>query len=64
MVDLTGAINRMVSMDELADTKLKLLALQRIANGALDRTSTQEEVMSSFGITDEDLANMEEVEIE
>ena len=51
-------------MEELADAKLKLLALQRIANGALEHTSTQEEVMASFGITDEDLAAMEEVEIE
>lgn len=64
MVDLTDAIDRTVSMDEMADVKLKLLALQRIANGALEHTSTQEEVMASFGITDEDLADMKEVEIE
>ncbi len=51
-------------MDELADTRLELLALQRIAKGALDHTSTQKEVMESFGITEEDLADMEEVEIE
>lgn len=64
MVDLTDAIDRTVSMDEMADVKLKLLTLQRIANGALEHTSTQEEVMASFGITDEDLADMKEVEIE
>lgn len=51
-------------MEELADTRLEVLALQRIANGALEHTSTQKEVMESFGITDEDLAAMEEVEIE
>ena len=51
-------------MDELADTRLELMALQRIAKGALDHTSTQKEVMESFGITEEDLADMEEVEIE
>ena len=51
-------------MEELADTRLELLALQRIANGALEHTSTQKEVMESFGITDKDLAAMEEVEIE
>lgn len=51
-------------MDELADTRLELLALQRIAKGALDHTSTQKEVMESFGITEEDLADLEEVEIE
>lgn len=51
-------------MEELADARLELLALQRIANGALERTSTQKEVMDSFGITEDDLAAMEEVEIE
>lgn len=51
-------------MDELADARLELLALQRIAKGALEHTSTQKEVMESFGITEEDLADMEEVEIE
>lgn len=51
-------------MNELADTRMELLALQRIANGALEHTSTQKEVMESFGITEEDLADMEEVEIE
>ena len=64
MVDFTGVIDRAISVEELADAKLKLLALQRIANGALEHTSTQEEVMASFDITDEDLADMEEVEIE
>ena len=63
MVDFTGVIDRAISVEELADAKLKLLALQRIANGALEHTSTQEEVMASFDITDEDLADMEEVEI-
>lgn len=51
-------------MEELADARLELLALKRIANGALDHTSTQKEVMESFGITEDDLAAMEEVEIE
>ena len=51
-------------MEELADTRLELLALRRIANGALEHTSTQKEVMESFGITEDDLAAMEEVEIE
>lgn len=51
-------------MDDLANTKLELLALQRVANGALDHTSSQSEVMESFGITKKDLADMEEVEIE
>ena len=51
-------------MEELADARLELLALQRIANGALEHVSTQKAVMESFGITDEDLAAMEEVEIE
>ena len=51
-------------MEELADARLELLALQRIANGALDHTSTQKKVMESFGITEDDLAAMEEVEIE
>lgn len=64
MVDLTGANDLAVSAEELADARLKALALQRIANGALEHTSTQEEVMASFGITDEDLADMKEVEIE
>ncbi len=51
-------------MDELADSRIELLALRRIANGALEHTSTQKDVMDSFGITDKDLADMEEVEIE
>ena len=51
-------------MDELADARLELLALQRIADGALAQTSTQKEVMESFGITEDDLADMEEVELE
>ncbi len=51
-------------MDELADARLELLALQRIADGALAKTSTQREVMERFGITEEDLADLEEVEIE
>ena len=51
-------------MEELTDARLELLALQRIANGALDHTSTQKEVMESLGITEDDLAAMEEVEIE
>lgn len=51
-------------MEELADAKLKLLTLQRIVNGSLDQTSTQKEVMESFGITEEDLDAMGEVEIE
>ena len=51
-------------MSELADTRLELLALQRIADGALAHTSTQREVMERFGITEEDLADLEEVEIE
>lgn len=51
-------------MEELADARLELLALQRIAKGALEHTSTQKEVMESFGITEEDLAELEEVEIE
>ena len=50
-------------MEELADARLQLIALQRIANGALEHTSTQKEVMERFGITEEDLAAMEEVEI-
>ena len=50
-------------MDELADARLELLALQRIAGGAFEHTSTQKEVMESFGITEEDLADSEEVEI-
>ena len=50
-------------MDELADTRLELLALQRIAGGALAQTSTQKEVMEDLGMTDEDLADLEEVEI-
>jgi len=49
-------------MDELADARLEVLALQRIAAGALEHTYTQKEIMDSFGITDEDLAD-EEVEI-
>ena len=51
-------------MDELADARLELLALQRIAGGALAHTSTQKEVMESLGVTEDDLADMEEVEIE
>ena len=51
-------------MDELADTRLELLALKRIAGGALEHISSQKEVMDSLGISDEDLAEMEEVEIE
>ena len=51
-------------MDKLTDTRLELLALRRIAKGALEHTSTQKEVVESFGITEEDLADMEEVEIE
>ena len=51
-------------MDELADARLALLALQRIAGGALEHTSTQAEVMEHFGITENDLADLEEVEIE
>ena len=54
----------MALMDELADAKLKFLTLQRIVNGSLEHTSTQKEVMESFGITDEDLDTTEEVEIE
>jgi len=51
-------------MDELADTRLELLALKRIAGGALEHIYSQKEVMDSLGISDEDLAEMEEVEIE
>lgn len=51
-------------MDELANARLELLALQRIAGGALERTSTQKEVMDRFGITEDELAATEEVEIE
>lgn len=51
-------------MNEIADTRLELLALQRIADGALERTSTEKEVMASFGVTDEDLEDLEEVEID
>jgi PHD/YefM family antitoxin component YafN of YafNO toxin-antitoxin module len=54
----------MAFMDELADTRLALLALQRIVGGALEHTGTQEEVMERFGLTQEDLADAEEVEIE
>ena len=50
-------------MDELADARLELLALQRIAGGALEHTSTQKEVMESLGSTEEDLADTEEVEL-
>lgn len=46
------------------DTQLELLALQRIADSALEHTSTEKEVMSSFGVTDEDLEDLEEVEID
>jgi PHD/YefM family antitoxin component YafN of YafNO toxin-antitoxin module len=51
-------------MDELADARLELLALRRISEGALEHTCTQKEVMQSLGVTEEDLAGMEEVEIE
>ena len=51
-------------MNALADARLELLAMKRIASGALEHTSTQKEVMGIFGITDEDLEAMEEVEIE
>lgn len=51
-------------MDELADARLRILTLERIANGALEHTSTQEEIMETFGITEEDLGGMEDVEIE
>ena len=51
-------------MDELANARLELLALRRIADGALEHTSTQKEVMERFGITEDELAAMEEVEIE
>lgn len=54
----------MAFMDELAEARLELLALRRVANGALDHTSTQKEVMESFGLSEEDLADMEEVAIE
>ena len=51
-------------MDELADARLELLALQRIAGGALEHTCTMEEAMKEFGISEEDLADSEEVELE
>ena len=51
-------------MDEIADARLELLALRRIANGALAHTNTEKEVMDSFGITEVDLEGLEEVEIE
>ena len=50
-------------VDELADARLELLALQRIAGGALEHTRTQEEVMRDFGMTERDLADAEEVEL-
>ena len=50
--------------DELADARLELLALQRVANGALEHTSTQKEVMDSLGISEQDLDDTEEAEIE
>ena len=50
-------------MDEIADARLELLALRRIANGALEHTSTEKDVMVSFGITEDDLEDLEEVEI-
>ena len=51
-------------MDEIADARLELLALRRLADGALEHTCSEKEVMDSFGITEEDLDGFEEVEIE
>ena len=50
-------------MDEIADARLELLALRRIANGALEHTSSEKDVMDGFGITEDDLEDLEEVEI-
>lgn len=51
-------------MDELADARLQILALQRLLGGGLEHLSSQQDVMDSFGITAEELDDMEEVEIE
>ena len=51
-------------MDELADARLEIVALQRIADGALEHTIKHEDVMAKLGITNEDLDNIGEVEIE
>ena len=51
-------------MDELEDAKLAQLALERVAAGALTSVSTQQEVMAAYGITEQDLSLMDDVEIE
>ncbi len=51
-------------IEELADLRIELMTLQRIADGALEHTHTHKEVMENLGITEEDLDGTEEVEIE
>lgn len=51
-------------MDELAEAKIEILALKRIAAGALEHTLSEQEVMAFHGISEDELADFEEVEIE
>ena len=50
-------------LDELAEIRMELTALRRIADGALNHTIPQQEVDGMFGFTQEDLAGYEEVEL-
>ena len=51
-------------MDEINDARLILLAEQRIANKRAGKNIAISDVMKSLGITQEDLDNAEDVDIE
>jgi PHD/YefM family antitoxin component YafN of YafNO toxin-antitoxin module len=51
-------------MDEVNDARLLAIATQRMANFNPETTVSAEEVQRELGITDEELAEMDEVEFE
>ena len=51
-------------VDDLADRELELLAAERLAHPDKGKWYTMEEVMAEFGITEQDLEAIGDVEIE
>ena len=51
-------------MEELSDAKLLNLALERLKNAKEDDLISEEEVLTRYGLTKEQLANNDEVDFE
>ena len=51
-------------MDELNDARMMLIASERMSHFDSSKLISQEEINSRFGITDEDLSDFDEVDIE